>query len=85
MLENDKLDFLKLNFLQFAIINSLIKARNKKIKNVEIVINVEKLIYIFKNLSKLKAINEMIFLSMIFQLNNNINIKFFYKFSKVDK
>ena len=66
MLENDKSDFSELNPLQFAIINSLIKARNKKIKNVKIVINIEKFIYIFKNLSKLKAISEIIFLSIIF-------------------
>ena len=85
MLEDDEFDFLKLNSLQFAIINSLFKTRNKEIKNAEIVINIEKFIYIFKNLSKFKTISEIIFLLMILQVNNNINIKFFYKLSKVDK
>ena len=85
MLEDDEFNFLKLNSLQFAIINSLFKTRNKEIKNAEIVINIEKFMYIFKNLSKFKTISEIIFLLMILQINNNINIKFFYKLSKVDK
>ena len=85
MLENDEFDFLKLNLFQFAIIDFLFKTRSKKIKSVKIIINIEKFIYIFKNLSKLKVISEIIFLSIILQLSNNINIRFFYKPSKVDK
>ena len=85
MFENDKFDSLKLNLFQFVIIDFLFKTRNKEIKNIEIVINAEKFIYIFKNSSKLKVISELIFLSMILKLSNDINIKLFYKLSKVDK